>query len=150
MAVLFFAQESCELSIPLKCGICTLMNSKTSNIKNSRLARRAQGRNAAWGAGLAAWDLVARDAAVRSAANIWLNHDHLGLGYELVSQPILEVSEQNTSASAIASEPLDRYKRLLLGEVYWRKQVLTKLRGCCSHGMSDSGEIPDIQVDHRK
>jgi predicted ATPase len=77
-------------------------------------ARRAQGPNAAWGAGLAAWDLVARDAAVRSAANIWLNHDHLGLGYALVSQPILEVSEQNTIDSTIASEPLDRYKRLLL------------------------------------
>lgn len=77
-------------------------------------ARRAQGQNAAWGAGLAAWDLVARDAAVRTAANIWLDDDHLGLGYALVSQQILEVSEQNTSPTVIASEPLDQYKRLLL------------------------------------
>lgn len=77
-------------------------------------ARRAQGRNAAWGAGLAAWDLAAADSVVRSAANIWLDHEHLGLGYALVSQPILEVSEQNSSDPTVASEPLDRYKRLLL------------------------------------
>lgn len=77
-------------------------------------ARRAQGRSVAWGAGLAAWDLAATDSSVRSATNIWLNHEHLGLGYTLVSQPVVEVSEQSSKDSAFASEPLDRYRRLLL------------------------------------
>lgn len=77
-------------------------------------ARRTQGRSTEWGAGLAAWDLVAADTVVRSAANLWLNQEHLGLGYELVSQPILEVSEDSSNALDFGSEPLDRYKRLLL------------------------------------
>jgi len=77
-------------------------------------ARRAQGSSAAWGAGLAAWDLAVADNAVRSATNIWLDHEHLGLGYTLVSQPVVEVSEQSLNDSSVASEPLDRYKRLLL------------------------------------
>lgn len=77
-------------------------------------ARRTQGRGSAWGAGLAAWDLVAADAALRSNVNVWLDRSHLDLGYALVSQAVVEVPELGTNVPTVASEPMDRYKRLLL------------------------------------
>lgn len=112
------------ISALLNCLICGSLEALGQELEGLRYigplrdlpgrARRSQGKSTAWGAGIAAWDLVAADTAVRSAVNVWLDQGHLDLGYALVSQPILEVLEQSTSDNEVASEPLDRYKRLLL------------------------------------
>jgi hypothetical protein len=119
-------EKGTQLSIAalLNCIICGSLEALARELAGLRYigplrdiparARRAQRQNAAWGAGLAGWDLIAADAVARSAVNVWLDHEHLGLGYELVSQPIVEVSEHGSTVPSVASEPLDRYKRLLL------------------------------------
>lgn len=77
-------------------------------------SRRMDGNGSTWGAGLAAWDLVGSDSIVRSDVNNWLDPKHLGLGYELLSQPVVEIAESFERVVEVAAEPLDRYRRLLL------------------------------------
>lgn len=84
----------------LNCIICGSLEALARELEGLRYigplrdiparARRAQRQNAAWGAGLAAWDLVAADPVTRSAVNVWLDKDHL-CWRRPESEPVLRV-----------------------------------------------------------
>lgn len=119
-------EKGAQLTIAalLNCLICGSLEALGQELEGLRYigplrdlparSRRSQGRNSAWGAGIAAWDLVAANGALRSTVNVWLDPEHLDLGYELLSQPVAEVPEQEVGIATVAPEPLDRYRRLLL------------------------------------